>query len=100
MWLLALATKKFPLLVCWFQSQIEFRPEFETTDVLKKDDKGILFLDKTSFYSESGGQVGDTGEIVTESGSIFVVRGNPVKDEDQCFSTGVPPNLKISYLSM
>ena len=63
-----------------FNLNLNCRPEFESKDVLKKDDKGILFLDKTSFYSESGGQVGDTGEIVTESGSIFVVRGNPVED--------------------
>lgn len=49
-------------------------------DVLKKGDKGILFLDKTTFYSESGGQVGDAGEIVTESGNIFVVTGNIVED--------------------
>lgn len=33
----------------------------------------MLFLDKTSLYAESGGQVGDKGEIVTQSGSVFVV---------------------------
>ena len=32
-----------------------------------------LFLDTTPFYAESGGQVGDTGTVVTESGRFEVV---------------------------
>jgi alanyl-tRNA synthetase len=32
-----------------------------------------VFLDRTSFYAESGGQVGDTGTLVTDTGRIEVL---------------------------
>lgn len=39
---------------------------------LIKDQKGIIILDQTSFYSESGGQIGDSGILEGENG-IFNV---------------------------
>ncbi len=32
-----------------------------------------LILDKTNFYAEMGGQIGDSGELRTDAGSIFIV---------------------------
>ena len=51
------------------------RYSIETTvlAVLKGEDgTSELFLDTTPFYAESGGQVGDTGTVVTETGRIEV----------------------------
>ncbi len=43
----------------------------------------VIVLDKTPFYAESGGQIGDTGTIKTKDAVIFVV--DTVKDNNGIF---------------
>ena len=41
-------------------------------DQLDAGEEGLLILDRTPFYAESGGQVGDTGELVNQAGRFEV----------------------------
>lgn len=41
-------------------------------DTLKKGEKGSIILDRTSFYAESGGQVGDQGYLRTTDATFHV----------------------------
>ena len=51
-----------------------------TANVLEADERGVI-LDRTVFYSEGGGQPGDTGTITTADGSSVQVVGT-YKDRD------------------
>ncbi len=49
--------------------------------VLNTDESGVLVLDRTPFYGESGGQVGDTGYL--SSGAVRLEVSNTSKASDQ-----------------
>jgi alanyl-tRNA synthetase len=44
----------------------------KTVDTLGEGDSGTIVLDRTSFYAERGGQIGDRGRIESEDGAFDV----------------------------
>ena len=53
----------------------------QSVENLKEKEKGILILDQTPFYAESGGQIGDKGIIIAEKNEFEVtdtlkIKGN------------------------
>jgi alanyl-tRNA synthetase len=55
--------------------------EAEAVDVLEPGKPGIVMLDQTPFYAESGGQVGDHGQLKTANG-VFEVSDTQKQGSD------------------
>jgi alanyl-tRNA synthetase len=56
---------------------------------LEKGEEAAVILNQTPFYGESGGQVGDRGEIRTADGAVFEVRDTQKKLGDLFVHYGV-----------
>ncbi len=52
----------------------------EIVKKLTRDQTGIIALDKTCFYAESGGQVGDVGQIILSNGQAEVLDCTKLND--------------------
>ncbi len=65
----------------------------------KKGDRYQLVLDKTPFYAESGGQVGDTGWLVSDSEKIRVIDTRKENDLIVHFVEKLPSNPELRFSS-
>lgn len=63
----------------------------------KGKDKTQLVLDKTPFYAESGGQVGDSGELVSANEKIRVLDTQKENDLIVHFVDKLPENLTAAF---
>lgn len=68
----------------------------QAVDKLSNGDEGVLIVDATPFYAESGGQVGDRGEIRTRSGVFRVDDTQKTKQAFLHIGTVVEGEISIS----
>jgi alanyl-tRNA synthetase len=55
--------------------------EGSTVEALRTGEAGVVVLDQTPFYAESGGQVGDRGELVGSAGTFSVTDTQKIQQE-------------------
>ncbi|WP_339879504.1 alanine--tRNA ligase [uncultured Algoriphagus sp.] len=63
----------------------------------KKGDKYQLVLDKTPFYAESGGQVGDTGVLISDTETVKVIDTKKENDLIVHFVEKLPANPAAQF---
>ena len=62
--------KGYDSLVCESEVNGVYLADKAATE-LKTDETGMVFLQQTAFYAESGGQVGDTGQLISPDGEVL-----------------------------
>jgi alanyl-tRNA synthetase len=67
------------------------------TQLITQPNQVLVAVDRSPLYAEMGGQVGDTGELITDRGSRWPVR-NVIK-QGRTFYLSLPPEAKFSVPS-
>ena len=77
-----------------------------TSKILKyrevEDKKGKLFqivLDKTPFYGESGGQIGDQGELINGDDKVYIIDTQKENDLIVHFAKKLPADVNAEFTS-